>query len=317
MNRKINLIAVMFILATVFVQCSKEDTDMMEKGQIAIKITDAPSDDANIEGTFITIADVKVDGQSIEGFQKQTIEISAYQNGETMLLINKELEAKSYNSISIVLDNETDASGNSPGCYVLTSDNKKNNLMTGASAESEITFSQSVDVETNSMTSLVIDFDLRKMIVRNTENQEESEYKFVTSAEMTNAVRMVHEENTGEINGKVNTTINSDDNIYIFIYEKGSYNETTESQGQGSSNVLFANAVTSAKVESNGNYTLSFIEEGNYEIHVVAYEKQTENKWMFKGELNASSTISGLILNNLNIESDSQIELNINVLNTL
>jgi hypothetical protein len=163
----------------------------------------------------------------------------------------------------------------------------------------------------------VIDFDLRKLIVRNTETSEESEYKFVTSAEMTNGVRMVNEENTGEINGKVNASLASDDNLYVFIYEKGSYYENTESQGQGSSIVLFANAVTSAKVEENGNYTLSFVEEGNYEIHVVSYEKQTENKWMFKGELNASSAISGLLLNDLSVESKTQIELNINVLTTL
>lgn len=81
--------------AVVFVKCSKDDgPENGEKGTLSVQVTNAPSDDLNIQGTFVTVADVKIDGKSVEGFTKQTIEISAYQNGETKLLLSEEIDAK-------------------------------------------------------------------------------------------------------------------------------------------------------------------------------------------------------------------------------
>jgi hypothetical protein len=312
------LVSVIILFSLIFVQCSKDEAGMEEKGQISVKVTDAPSDDPNIKGTFITIADVKIDGQSVEGFTKQTIEISAYQKGEAKLLLNGENAAKSYSSISVVLDNETDASGNSPGCYVLTNDDKKNNLYASSVAENEITCTKDFEVVSNSETSMVIDFDLRKLVVHNTDTPEESEYKFVSSAEMKTAVRMVKEDNCGLVAGEVSNTISSDNETYVFIYEKGKFEASAEQEGQGANNVLFARAITSAKIESDGSYTLSFLEEGDYEIHLASYAKmQTENKWAFKGMLNANSAISGLLLNNISVSADTRVELNIDVLGLL
>jgi hypothetical protein len=37
---------------------------------LKIELTDAPIDDTRVEGVFVTIADVKVDGQSLEGIQQ-------------------------------------------------------------------------------------------------------------------------------------------------------------------------------------------------------------------------------------------------------
>ena len=188
----------------LFVQCSKVNETKDEKGQIMVKMTDAPSDDANIEGTFVTIADVKIDGKSVEGFAKQTIEISAYQNGETKLILNEDVSAKSYSAISLVLDYESDASGVSPGCYILTSDTEKHDLSVSGETQTEITVSNPFEVEANSETSLVVDFDIRKTVVRENDTSTESEYRFVTQAEMESAVRVFSEDNTGKISGNVN-----------------------------------------------------------------------------------------------------------------
>ncbi len=314
--KKRNLIITMMVLfsAFLFVQCSKDDGPEVEKGQVSVKITDAPSDDANIQGTFITVSDVKIDGESVEGFTSQTIEISAYQNGEAKLLVNEEIEAKAYNSVTLVLDSETDESGNSPGCYVLTEDNAKHELYAGAESESEINFSKTFDVTSGMETSLVIDFDLRKTIVRD-EESEGNDYTFVTTAELNNSVRIVNEEASGEISGSVSNSFSSDDEeTYIFVYPKGEFEASSESSGSGESNVLFANAVTSAKVESDGNYTLSFLEEGDYEVHVASYGKSsTSNKFEFKGMLDASSAINGLMLTDISVSANSNVELDIGI----
>ena len=312
--KKSKLLSVAIILFTVALWgCSEEnEMDNKEKGQLSVKITDAPSDDANVQGTFITVSDVKVDGESVENFTKQTIEISAYQQGDAKLLITEDIEAKSYNSISIVLDHESDVSGNSPGSYVLTNDGKKHRLSAESEMQSEITFQKNFGIETNGQTSLVIDFDLRKAITRDTESSTESEYKFVTSAELQNSVRIVTEDNSGEIKGDVSGWIDSDNQLYVFAYKKGEYDSASETSGQGTSNVLFANAVTSAKVQADGSYTLSFLEEGDYEVHVAAFQKS--NSWVnFNTMLEATSNITGLLLNDISVSSETSVKVDINI----
>ncbi len=311
-KNKLVITAAILLMSVFFIRCSDDDngTDAEQMGEISLKVTDAPSDDADVEGTFITIADVKIDCESVEGFSKQTIEISAFQNGEAKLLLNKEVVAKSYNSVTVVLDNESDASGEIPGCYVLTSDNNKHNLA-GSSAQTEITFSKSFTVESNAESSLVIDFNLRKLVVRDTES-ENSDYKFATSAEIENAIRIVEEENSGEISGKVNLMFNTNNDIYVYAYHKGEYEASTETSGQGSSNILFTNAVTCAKVEADGSYTLSFLNEGEYEIHVAAYSN-TNGKAMFKAMTDASSAIEEMLLSSITVSSQSNTKLNMNI----
>lgn len=313
-KRRLLLPLVALVFSILFIQCSEDDDmgSMEEKGTLAVKVTDAPSDDSNIQGTFITVADVKVDGKSVDGFTKQTIEISAYQNGNAKLIFDDQIEADSYNSLTLVLDHETDASGNAPGCYVLTDDNAKHDLTASSNMDAEITMSKSFEVKSNSETSLVVDFDLRRAVTRDEESTE-SNYMFVTKAELQSAVRVVNEDETGEISGKVNTLVETGSETYVFLYQKGSFNLMNETQGQGESNVLFANAVSSAKVESDGSYSLAFLEEGDYEIHVASFSASGMHSTFLQGMLNASSTISGLLLNDISVSSNTEVVLNIEV----
>lgn len=314
-KRRLLLPVIAIVFSVLFVQCSDDDDsmgNMDEKGTLAVKVTDAPSDDSNIQGTFVTVADIKVDGKSVEGFTKQTIEISAYQKGNAKLIFNDEISADSYNSLNLVLDYESDASGNTPGCYVLTDDNMKHNLTASSSMDSEITVSKSFDVQSNSETALVVDFDLRRAVTHDDESAE-SDYKFVSKAELQSAVRVVKEDNSGEISGKVSSVLETGDETYVFLYHKGSFNMTSETQGQGASNILFANAVSSAKVESDGSYTLAFLEEGDYEVHVASFSDSGMYSTILQGMLNASSTVSGVLLNDVSVSSNAQLELNIEV----
>ena len=303
------------LFTTLFIRCSEDDDkNNTETGQITLKLTDAPSDDAEIKGTFVTISDVKIDGESLEAFSKQTIEISAYQQGETKLLISNDINAESYSSISLVFDYESDESGNSPGCYVLTNDNQKHNLVSQSQSYSEITFSNEFDVQANTNSSWVVDFNMRKAITRNNESSTESNYKFVSTSEMQNALRIVDEDSSGEVHGEVTETLNTDDEMYVYIYRKGEFNTSTETQEQGNSDILFANAVTSAKVNENGSYKLAFLEEGDYEIHVASYNIDNEQKSEFSTMLNAESVVSGLLLNDISVNANTDIAININIL---
>ncbi|MDP2722189.1 MAG: DUF4382 domain-containing protein [Bacteroidales bacterium] len=312
MKKGILIVTTVIAFAMMFVQCSsKGDETIDKKGQIMVKMTDGPSDDANIEGTFVTIADVKIDGRSMEGFAKQTVEISAYQNGETKLILSEEVSAKSYSSISLVLDYESDASGVSPGCYILTSDAEKHDLSASTETQTEITVSKPFIVEANSETSLVVDLDIRKAVVRENDTSTGSEYTFVTQAELESAVRVFSEDNTGKISGNVNMLFTTENDRYVFIYHKGEFNIISESQGQGASNILFAKAVTSAKVNADGTYNLSFLEAGDYEIHVASFAKTLGDSTTFTGMFNATSATPGLLLNAISVSANAQLELDI------
>ncbi len=316
MNVKNGLfISAIVLFSTLFIQCSKDDEEgVNQTGKLAIKLTDAPSDDANIQGTFVTVSEIKLDGKPIEGFTRQTIEISAYRQGDAKILMNEDVEAKTYNSISLVLDYETDESGNSPGCYVLTDDNKKHNLQKQSNTQPELSFTNDIKVDAQSQSTWVIDFDLRKAVAREDDSSTDTEYTFVAESEMQNALRIVQEENSGEIQGNVTGTFDTNDELYVFAYRKGEFDASAEMQGGENTAVLFGNAVTSAKVADDGSYTLAFLEEGDYEIHVASYGQKNDGESDFKALLDVKSVISEILLNDISVSSESTVEVNINVL---
>lgn len=100
--------------------CSKNGDDAMEgeSYNTSFEVTDAPIDKAEVEAVFVTIANVSVDGKSLEGFTATTINLAALVNGKTEALGNLDLQAKSYSSIVFELDFDKDVNGEAPGCYV-------------------------------------------------------------------------------------------------------------------------------------------------------------------------------------------------------
>ena len=79
-------------------------------------------------------------------------------------------------------------------------------------------------------------------------------------------------------------------------------------QGQGSSNVQFKNAVTSAVVSGSGAYQLNFLESGNYEVHFAHYTDTDAN-----GEVDLSGTLvvtSALDVLNLLVSSNTTLTVN-------
>ncbi|MDO8927810.1 MAG: DUF4382 domain-containing protein [Bacteroidota bacterium] len=312
MKTKILLFTLTVFVSLISVQCTK-DEGAQNKGRLSVKITDAPSDDANIQAIFVTVADVKVDGRSVEGFQKQTIRISDLHSGKTEVLFSGDVQANTYSNISLVMDYEKVASGNVPGCYVFDKANAKHNLSTSSSTKGEIKLDKSFLVTASGSNNLIVDFDLRKSIVYNANSTESQKYKFVTETELKNSLRVGIEDKCGDIQGKASNN-SSNSELIVYAYQKGSYNASSETQGQGSSSVMFAKAVTSAKVNTDRSYKLSFLEEGNYEIHVASYNKDAASgKLTFKGMANASSTISGLLMNSISVSGKVSTELNFNI----
>lgn len=298
----------LFLCLGVFPACEK---DNQSTGKMQLEITDSPIDDANVKGVFVTVADVKIDGKSWSGFKgKTTIDLLAYQKGQTKLLGEGELDAQAYSQIVLVLDTETDAAGNAPGCYVLDAQNVKNQLSGGANFE--IAVNGDYAIEAGQTQQLILDFDLRKSIGYAAGGT--SQYTFASAAELNSALRLFIKSETGTIKGVCNDVVSGSEKIVVYAYKKGTYNVNVEKQGQGGANIQFMNAVNSAVVANDGSFQLSFMHEGDYELHFIGYEDtNNDGKLEAKGELiaslNGELNLLGLVLN-------AAVTLNLNILVT-
>ena len=308
-----------FLLSGMLLFTSCQEEGLSPTGKVEMKITDAPSDDASIQGVFVTVAEVKIDGERYDGFQgKQTIDIMAYQNGNTKALGLAELEAGSYSNISLVLDTETDADGNSPGCYVLRDDNSKEDLAASGQSSLEISSQTSFEVVENATSSIVLDFDLRKSIQYEDNSSSEPAFSFVSQSELNTSVRTVEEDKSGNIDGSFETSLLVDpDKVVVYVYEKGTFNKDTETQAQGSSNLQFKNAIsstTAVKASGSYSYNLSFLEEGDYEVCMVSYQEDEEGKFGFQGFLNASVFLNGAVTTEVSVSAGIASSLNLNII---
>ena len=294
--------------------CSKNDDAAMEgeSYNTSFEVTDAPIDNAEVEAVFVTIANVSVDGKSLEGFTATTINLAALVNGKTEALGNLDLQAKSYSSIVFELDFDKDVNGDAPGCYVEKANGEKDALI---ATSNKITITDKFEVLANATNVIVIDFDLRKTIKEEKDGLS-SDFNFVTMAELTAGIRTVNAELTGKISGSVNDANYTSDKIIVYAYEKGTFNADVETQGKGESEVTFANAVTSTEVKNlSGSYSLDFLEEGEYELIFASYKEDDNSEFYFNALLNVEST-TGLNLGAIEINSAIQISANVTVTGT-
>ncbi|WP_300435578.1 DUF4382 domain-containing protein [Christiangramia sp.] len=302
-----NLKKLAVLLALIlFASCSEDDS--MDNGgepegmnSTQVYLTDSPIDQANVEAVFITVSEVKVNGKAIEGFNKTTIEISSLTQGRTELLGELDLEAGTTSDISLILS-ETDASGEAPGNYVMTSANEK--IAIGSSLE--INVNDQAEIINQSQNEIVLDFDLRKSL----KNDGDS-YSFVSESQLENNIRAVNTVNTGIVTGNVDNTSEANADVVVaYAYTAGSFEESESNPN--SEGVNFTNAVSSSIVsESNGEFEIHFLEEGDYELHFASYsDEDSDGKLEFDGMVEAN-TASNLNLNGFTVEANSQVNLEI------
>lgn len=292
------------------ISCSKNDNETInmesESYTTTFKITDAPIDNTNVQGVFITVSSVKIDGTSLKGFSKTTFDLAALVNGKTKTLGNLELEAGSYSNIELELDYASDANGKAPGCYIVMADGQKDQLEATAT---KIMINDTFEVFASNTNEIIIDFDLRKAI-KEDESKPSNQFEFVSMSELSAAIRALNKDTSGMISGTANDAEDTSDKIVVYAYQKGSFDADVETKGQGASNITFANAVTSSEVSGFDNsYSLNFLEEGTYELVFVSYAENS-NDFTFNSLLEVESNI-GLNLGAINITSALQINANV------
>jgi hypothetical protein len=306
-NKIMGFIAATLLFSSVLTSCKKSDDNSQNSGnaQTSMGTTDAAIDDASVSGVFVTIADIKLDGQSIKGFNKTTINLAAFKNGNVRNIGNFSLQGKSYSNVTFVLDYDKDSAGVAPGAYVLTTDNAKHAL---TSSTNTITVSKSFILKDTAQNALVADFDLRKMLVHPTTGDTAS-YTFVTAAELQNSVRIVDAKQSANISGTFTNTVYSADTVVAYIYKAGTYT-SNEIQEQGASHVRFANAVTSSIVGAAGAYKLSLLDSGSYEIHFASYnDVNHDGRLVLQGLFTSTATGANILSFILGAKTDINLDV--------
>lgn len=240
------------------------------QGSLSIGVTDAPIDQADVSAVFVTIAEVKVDGKTFSGFTgPKTVNLLALQNGNTLALGKSDAAVGTYSTLTLVLDTQKDESQNAPGCFITKKDGSKQELEISGNGKTEIDLKpKNFTIAENGNTEIVMDFDLRKSI-----KAKNNDFAFVTYGELKSAVRAENKANTGTIKGQIENYSSVKSDVVVYVYKKGTFNPNQEINGQGSSEIKFANAITSAKVDGSGNFTLSYLPAGEYEIHCEKPDK--------------------------------------------
>lgn len=300
---------------TLFASCN-ESEEPMGSGEVEFQITDAPIDDASVKSVVVTVTDVKVDGKSVSGFTKQTIDLKALQDGNTKVLGSQTMDAKAYSSLVLVLDLNTDAQGNAPGCYVLGADGTKYKLKENATGKLEVVANQSWTTMKNTKSSVVADFDLRKAIRYS--DDASVKYSFVGESNLNTAVRVVTKERSGTIKGSYeNSSSANPEKIVVYAYKKGTFNAATETQGQGTDGIQFKNAVASALVKeslSGRVYTLAYLPEGEYELVFAGYSKNAESgRVSFDALLKSETTVNGSVSSIIKVQANATISISTSI----
>lgn len=251
-----------------------------EFGTVGLEATDSPIDDPLYADVFLTIDEIKVEGKSIEDFERQTINISRLQNGLTESLFKSDVEEGEYESLTLVLDFDEDDQGNSPGCYANTSYDRKIDLANGRTGKEEIKVSNAFSLSPDQEINFVMDIDLRKSI-RSSQPGDEDMLSLVSNSGIEEAIRIEEIANTGDLTGSLSLDGNIDSLTRYFVayvYERGTFDKFTETLDSDGDGIIFENAISSSKVDlsqgqASQSFVLAFLAEGSYEVVFEAFER--------------------------------------------
>jgi len=246
-----------------------------QTGTLSLSITDSPIDAANVSGVYITVNEIQYhrsdsdDWITMSGFSgPKKFNLLDLTGGKSELLGELKLYGGKYTQIRFILDaQEMPADGSTPqnpGCYITFNDGTLNApLFAPSSGVSGYKATGAFEVPVNGTVEVTADFDVRKAVV------ETGDSRYILKP----TIRLVVNNQAGKIAGEVT---GGTDSLIVFAYEDGTWTSLEDHDPVESTDSRFPNAVASAKVESAGDGTLSyvlpFLAEGTYDLAVAQYD---------------------------------------------
>ena len=250
---------------------SSSPTTSGTTGIMSLSITDAPPqlrDDVTAVNIRVIGIEYHHDGNwtEVENFVPQTFNLLDLQNGKSLPLGDFELPAGHYTQIRFMLaipEKVEDVKSN-PDCNITFEDNSSVPLFVPSGGQSGYKGIGEFDIIADANVSITADWDVGRSVV-------------VTGNEkylLKPVIRLVVTELSGKITGTVVdvTTYGADDSLVVYAYENDADIDIANEVIEDSEGIRFPNAVTSGDVNMNdGNFTLSFLGEGNYSLVTANY----------------------------------------------
>lgn len=249
-------------------------------GTVVLSITDAPVDDPDIDGVWLTIGSVQLGRsgddpgwESLEGFVgPQKVNLLDYQGGKTLVLGSGNLPSGRYHQIRFQLDIPDEAilaPPTSPGCHVSYKDGTTAPLFVPSGSQTGYKAVGTFEVPVNGTVNVTADFDLHKSLRLATNG---------TRYILQPTIRLVVDDQAGTIEGTVANL--PAEKVMVFAYADGAYadSEAVVQQGQ----VQFPNSVAAAAADpSTQSYRIGLLAAGAYDLVVATVD--TDNTLSVNG----------------------------------
>lgn len=302
-NLKTLIAALVVTTGFIFSSCDDNDSDEMNgTGSVRVEATDAAVDAENISGVYLSVEEVQIIANgtvknSITFEEPETFDLMAYQNGETKLLGEADVDAGSYDEVRLILSSTTQA-------WVEFTDNTTQEIEVPSGSTSGYKIMGDFEVLANGVSEVVLDVDLRKALVK----RGNGEFNLRPTA------RLISKAEAGSIQGNVDMSDYADaDKVVVYAYVQGTYNESETSEpAEGSSR--FEGSINSAVASTTGNFTLAFMPEGEYELIIAEYKEETlSDEVSFEAAAKVEVEISGEVMSIFSVQARSVTNLLIDI----
>lgn len=304
------------ISAFTFTSCDSDDGSDADDtsastGTANVAVTDAAVDAENVSNVYLNVTGLKFDSDddasdTVITFEStRQFDLMAYQNGDVYDLESVEVNAASYKSLTLVLDEDG-------GAYVQYTDNSTAEIVIDGDSTNEYVISSDFDIDASAQTDLIVDIDLRK----NLEASEDGTYVLKSSS------RVVKAESTGTISGTIDNytlidtvmaSFNEDFKVVAMAFKDGEF-----TSGDGEANL--ENSVSTAVVADDGTFSFSYISESDYDIAFAVYAKDADAAadvalefYSFINTKLSSASSFGTVLDGISVTASSETTIDLSV----
>lgn len=234
------------------------------EGELQIRLTDAPADDAtavNIEITGVELLTEAGAAETYEFDEARTINLTDLTGGRTVTLVSDDdTPGGTYTGVRLLINA---AAGTSDSTITL-SDGGEFPLVLSSAGGGSRSVSRNFTVEEDERTALTIDFDLRRSILEPTGTS--------TDYRLAPRLRLVLDDDAGALSGTVAEASITDadcdnggnNDIGNVVYVFSGSNATVSDLDNSVDDAITYGAVELDDVSGEYSYTVGFLPEGSY-----------------------------------------------------